>query len=301
LKANSSDAFEREETALRRIHNIDDVHLIKVKASIKRGQVYYFLFPWADGGSLRTFWKDKNQVPRTAKLIRWIFEQFKGLAGAVAKLHNSSNTFEENGRHGDLKPENILFFPEKAGQGTLVITDVGLTRFHVQVTDQRVNITNTTDASIDYGPPEALNHDVRSRKYDIWSLACVFLEFTVWIFGGVDEQERFKKARSGSSKDCPYYLNKKTPKLHPKVNTYINRLRSERRCGTCTGFRELLRIIENDLLKIEPNDRLGAVDLENKLDNILQQAARQTSYLFSDLNQEGSFSPSPLPKGKSLM
>jgi hypothetical protein len=88
LRSNPYEDFEQEETALRRIHNIEDVHLIKVKASIKRGQKYYFLFPWADGGSLRRVWKDMDQEPRTAELIRWMFEQMKGIVGAITKLHS---------------------------------------------------------------------------------------------------------------------------------------------------------------------------------------------------------------------
>ncbi len=240
-----------------------------------------------------------DREPRTAELVRWMFEQMKGIAGAIAKLHNPSKTSGKNGRHGDLKPENILFFPDKSKRGTLVITDVGLTRFHIQVTNKRVNKTNKTGASIDYGPPEALNDDVRSRKYDNCSLGCIFLEFTIWIFGGIDEQENFKKARSGKFKDCPYYYRKKSPKVHPKVSVYINKLRNDSRCGECTGFRELLKLIENDLLKINADARLAAADLEKRLDELLKQADQQISYLFSDSNKNGSFYPQPLPKGIS--
>jgi serine/threonine protein kinase len=239
-----------------------------------------------------------DKEPRTAELISWMFEQMKGIAGAIAKLHNPSNTSERNGRHGDLKPENILFFPDRSSRGTLVITDVGLTRFHIQVTNKRVNKTDTTDASIDYGPPEALNDDVRSRKYDIWSLGCIFLEFTIWIFGGIDEQENFKKARSGKSRDCPYYYGKKSPKVHPKVGVYINKLRKDSRCGGCAGFRELLNLIENDLLKINAEARLAASDLEKRLAEILKKGAQQVSYLFTNSNERGSFYPQALPKGR---
>jgi serine/threonine protein kinase len=298
LRSDSFKDFEQEEIALRRIHSLDDDHLIKVIASIKRGEKYHFLFPWADGGNLRRVWEDMNKKPRTAELIRWVFEQMKGTAGAIAKLHNPSNTSEENGRHGDLKPENILFFPDKNGRGTLVITDVGLTRFHIQVTNKRVNKTDTTDASIEYGPPEALNDDVRSRKYDIWSLGCIFFEFTIWVFGGIDELQEFKKARSGKSKDCQYYYNKTSPKVHPKVGVYINKLRNDSRCRGCAGFHELLNLIENDLLKVNVADRLDAFDLEKRLEDILRKAEQHVSYLFSNPNGNGSFYPQPLPRGR---
>jgi serine/threonine protein kinase len=298
LRSDSFESFEQEEAALHTIHKLDDLHLIKVVASIKRGGKYLFLFPWADGGDLRRVWQDMDEKPRTAKLIRWIFEQMKGIAGAIAKLHNPSNTSERNGRHGDLKPENILFFPDKRSRGTLVITDVGLTRFHVQITNKRVNRTDTTDASIDYGPPEALDDKVRSRKYDIWSLGCIFLEFTIWIFGGVAEQENFKKARRGKSKNSPYYENKNSPKVNPKVGVYINKLRNDSRCGQCAGFRELLDLIEKNLLKIKADERLAASSVERRLEELLNMAEHQDSYLFSDPNGNGNFSKQPLPKGK---
>lgn len=100
-------------------------------------------------------------------------------------VDNSDNIVQQYGRHGDLKPENILWYPDRrpAGKGTLQITDFGaseLNSCHTK-TKRRSNIPYTRT----YSPPECyVHHRVIRQSYDIWSLACIYLEFIAWMLGG---------------------------------------------------------------------------------------------------------------------
>ncbi len=275
MRSDSADEFVQEETALRRLLALDDPHLIKAIASIKRGDTYHILFPWADGGNLRGAWKELEEKPRTGDLIGWVFKQMSGIVGAIAKIHNLPDTpdLEENGRHGDLKPENILWFRGKeGGLGNLVLADVGLTRFHDQVTRKRANQgsqgknTYTTAASVEYAPPEAHNTKTRSRKFDNWSLGCIFLEFIIWVFGGLAEVRSFKEDREKENEDGEYYIGKRSsPTVHPQLKAYVQKLASDKRVQDYHGFFELLHPVES-LFHINPDHRLDISILQEKLD-----------------------------------
>lgn len=83
------------------------------------------------------------------------------------------------GYHFDLKPANILVEQD----GRLVITDFGQAVFKAakDSTDSRVRGMGGTEA---YSPPELNDKSGLNRKYDIWSLGCIFLEVLVFIIGG---------------------------------------------------------------------------------------------------------------------
>lgn len=58
----------------------------------------------------------------------------------------------------------------------------------------------STNSAIGFTPifrPPALDMKGRkdSRSYDIWSLGCIFLEYTYWIVGGYAELQRFSSSR----------------------------------------------------------------------------------------------------------
>jgi serine/threonine protein kinase len=312
LKSDSKQEFQQEEDALYRIQRLNHNHLIKVIASFKKGQDYFFLFPWADGGDLQHMWKDpvRNTEHRKPEMIQWVLEQMKGIASGVKELHHPSDspTSGENGRHGDLRPDNILLFIEDSKnhpRGTLRITDAGLSRFHEKITSKRTAGTNTQGGSIEYAPPESRKEgkDVkRSRKYDMWSLGCIFLEITIWVLGGIAEVKGFRDARKTErSENYQYYQiikNKsgETYKIHPEVENRILWIRSDLRCLGNTWFQDFLVIIENHLFKTDEKARINAIDLDDRLDNILEKAKGKPSYLCgSDTNL--GFAPRPFAKG----
>ncbi|KAI1326039.1 hypothetical protein F5Y16DRAFT_248365 [Xylariaceae sp. FL0255] len=81
-------AWELEARALNMANRIDDEHMVKCLAIIRKGKRRFFMFPWADGGSLQNFWERHPQPRLTRELVRDVLQQLKGLAGALNQLHN---------------------------------------------------------------------------------------------------------------------------------------------------------------------------------------------------------------------
>lgn len=87
------------------------------------------------------------------------------------------------GRHGDIKPHNILWYCNRDGDmGTLKLADFGQAELNSQWSKSK---EREVAYSRTYRAPEC---DIWPRfvrqNYDIWSLACVYLEFVAWMVGG---------------------------------------------------------------------------------------------------------------------
>ncbi|KAI0023323.1 protein kinase-like domain-containing protein [Xylariomycetidae sp. FL0641] len=209
-------AFKREFDNLKRIET--QGHLVQLYAAFKRGVEYSFLFPWADGGNLSDLWKRDprahlQHIPssdQAAVGVKWLAQQFAGLAGksGLAGLHDtkllpSSDLLlpvvdpKEYGIHGDIKAENILCFENRADQshlGTLKIADFGLTGFHSMYT--RSLQPPTSPCSPTYRAPEyEIKDRYLTRKFDIWSLGCVFSQFMTWFILGPEAVRQFDEKR----------------------------------------------------------------------------------------------------------
>ncbi len=46
-----------------------------------------------------------------------------------------------------------------------------------------------------YEPPEAEvgQNEPRSRRYDVWSMGCIYLEFAIWLLRGENGLQRFRR------------------------------------------------------------------------------------------------------------
>jgi serine/threonine protein kinase len=229
--------------ALDTINSLNNGHIIKCLAAIRRGDHRYFMFPWANGGSLRDFWKSTPKQDPNADIIRQIVIQLRGLADALYRLHNfeGKSTIQEEDmtiikipdvrvqnelvvtdeaqsqsiRHGDLKPENILRFlseetieADKTNLGVLKLADMGLAKRHVVATQDRKCLTSTRYGTIQYEAPEtvtALENQGRSRLYDVWSMGCITLEFIIWVLYGNRELDHFYKQVKGDTQETQYF------------------------------------------------------------------------------------------------
>lgn len=270
LKADKQEEFDKEREALSKIQHCKNPHLITLIASFKLGSSFHFLFPWAEGGDLRFFWQTSwAGFEQQHERISWGFGQMIGIAKAIDDLHkvqpyDDDGGADKNGRHGDLRPENILAFRDEQSNGhvlwKLCITDAGLAKFHERITDQRIDGTTTTRGSIEYAPPESRDKNAnkpRSRKYDLWSLGCIFLEFAIWMVEGPGaiKQSREKRLKDGAyqayhRKDkLLSQVKENAYKLRPPVKEDISSLRDERKYPI--RFRKLADIIENKLLAEE--------------------------------------------------
>jgi serine/threonine protein kinase len=246
--------------ALEMIRNLKHPHLIKAIAYYKKGNKHCVIFPWAEHGNLRDFWK-KSPPKLNRRYLRWVFTQFCGLAEAIERLHHSQE--DQATRHGDLKPENILCFKGDHGPNgnqdecTLVIADVGLSKSHDKLTEFRKDATRTNSGTIMYEPPETelQPKQPRSRRYDVWSLGCIYLEFVVWLLYGAKDLDRFRSDLTSSGSNTRFYVieedsgtRNKTSRLNSAVEKWVDWIKKDPRCPEKTAIRSLVDLIVTRLL-----------------------------------------------------
>ncbi|KAK3989004.1 kinase-like domain-containing protein [Cladorrhinum sp. PSN332] len=298
------------ETFLTERQNLDNMqafphqNLIKPLGTIERGSLFYVIFPWAHGGDLRQLWERQDSSSDSRKYIKWSLEQMLGLVGGIKLLHGN------NIRHGDIKPQNVLHFidpgdpnaiadpgdPLTPRLGSLVLADVGVSKRHVLATHVRHWATTTNAVTISYEAPEAEydrhNGIPRSRKYDQWSLGCMFLEFTVWLLYGFQAVEVFRRRRTSSREDpttAPgnFFTQQSygSVSIHSRVSRAIKHLRDDPRCGKGTALGDLLTLVETRLLQIKPDQRADATTLYATLEGILTKALEDRDYLSKNLEK----------------
>ncbi|KAI1114937.1 kinase-like protein [Nemania sp. NC0429] len=269
--------FKKEMQNLAEIHKLNHSHLIQHIATIQQGEMYCVIFDWADGGDLLSFWKrDPNVVQtRGPELFGWCFQQMLGLVEALGSLH------EKNCRHGDLKPENILYFktpvnyhPADGEYGRLVITDFGISKLHKEATEHRKEGTFTKASTKDYEAPEVeldkTERKARSRKYDMWSTGCIFLEFIIWLLYGQQTIDEFRGIRKRETDMAPYYiLTNGCAEVNPAVSKWLKSLGEDPQCAQDTRLGNLLSLIKNRLIQVDPENRATAKELLGELRKIL--------------------------------
>ncbi|KAH6843201.1 hypothetical protein B0I37DRAFT_330891 [Chaetomium sp. MPI-CAGE-AT-0009] len=254
-----------EADILKTMNEVGHRHLLQTIAHYTLNGKEYFLFPWAERGSLRKYWQTTTPNP-TPEYVIWLVGQMAGLADAVSKLHGRKC------RHGDLKPDNILCFGRQgdATENTmmppdrLVIGDLGLAKIHDFITALRKNVaTDTKAGTMMYSPPEYVQGGAApwSRLFDIWSLGCVYLEFVVWLLRGHHGLQKLSQlvAPNDSERNTFYTIiggdGATEPQIavHSTVKQYIDDLLSDQRCGgesTMTGLRRVIRLIADEMIVI---------------------------------------------------
>ncbi|KAI0871058.1 hypothetical protein GGS24DRAFT_492545 [Hypoxylon argillaceum] len=267
LNSNAIREAEKEASVLETIREIENAHLVKAIAYIydDKKTKHSFLFPWAEYGNLRDFWN--QQTPsRDRKYFVNAFRQLTCLASALDDLS------DKNIRHGDLKPENIVCFRTDNGLPVgdsedmvrLVIIDVGISKKHHNDTSDR-RATETKVSTRRYAAPEleTKTEKERSRRADVWSLGCIFLEFVIWLLYGNDELKHFTKHFDEGSGNMKFFVidseHLQTPQMktairHPEVGKTIAKITADPRCPSGTGIRRLVDLISDRLLAVDLSD-----------------------------------------------
>ncbi|XXH01036.1 geranylgeranyl pyrophosphate synthetase [Hypoxylon texense] len=295
LRSRNPEDFETEFRALQKVRTHQ--HLVPVLAAFNYRGSYYFLFPWADGGNLDKVWR-QNQEAITPKPTLWVAQQCYGLATALLHIHDisrdtSSLVHDNNtlaipespkqpyGRHGDIKPENVLLFKDggsKMGTGNLKISDFGLTKFHNQESRSTDRIAY---AALSYNPPETTDPTSNiSRKFDIWCLGCLYLNFLTWLFAGFQGVDKFNNARYHERMADPKHKfdfffkdvernGRKTLVVKDSVKKHIHKLQTREDCSDFLF--EFLEIIKNQMLVVDVNKRITCEELEKTLKGMVEE------------------------------
>ncbi|KAF4994554.1 hypothetical protein FDECE_13077 [Fusarium decemcellulare] len=287
--------FLKEKENLDEIKDLQHEHLIKPIATCEKGQTSYVMFPWADGGNLRDFWKSHDATPRTSDLFLWSLKQMLGIVGAIEALH------DRNIRHGDIKPQNILHFTkfgnDSSGneRGIFIIADVGISKRHTEATGMRQVATSTREVTVSYEAPEAESDSregrPRSRLFDMWSLGCLALEFTVWLVYNFKAVRSFRRWRTPIDEQTTApgnfftQLSQGSIEIHSAVSEAIVHLRDNPLCGVDTALGDLIQLIEEHLLQVEAEQRARAPELRKRLEAIVRTAEKNPKYLKPQVDQ----------------
>lgn len=271
--------YEKEKHTLETIKRLNNKHLIKTIATYTKGNGMYFLFPWVNGGNLQDMLRS-NRGTLDKDLVAWVLDQIVGLSTAIQALHG------ENIRHGDLKPSNILCSGPETGIGnesTLIIADVGLAKQHEMDTRYRNNTTTTRHGSITYEPPEVSpkrRFKTMSRKYDVWSLGCVFLELIIWAVYDANGTKLFHSDLNQKS-NARFWEDASSggpEQIHSAVRIWIQRLRSDLKGSTALS--DIIEVIEERLLIISSRQRADSMAVVKALETIRGKASK-SDYLFN--------------------
>ncbi|KAK3487577.1 uncharacterized protein B0T23DRAFT_322736 [Neurospora hispaniola] len=279
---NPGQQWTREVETHAEIQRTHHPHIIDFIAAIERGTARYLLFSWADQGNLESLWKKHKSPLLSSMLVEDVIRQLQGLADALDTLHYCGGNSEDTNsswRHGDVKPQNILSRSKKKVNestkqpgsedqldiGHLMMSDLGLAKRHFVATEVRNDRTSTRSTTFRYSPPEIYTLEkfepiARSRRYDIWSMGCVILEFSIWLLYGWHALDDFNKKiiTADWGEQCPWFTTTiepgkgKTAKLHGIVEHTINFiLKEDPECRDQTALRELVELVRDKLLVVE--------------------------------------------------
>ncbi|XBQ84581.1 hypothetical protein V6000_000361 [Aspergillus fumigatus] len=264
-------------------------HLINLLFTYKEGSKFHLVFPWADV-NLRTYWSRIPLKQIDYHKVLWSLKQMTGLASALSLIHGFQLLDERQpgryfGRHGDLKAENIVWFPSYPGctdsDGILQITDLGLASLH-----SIGSVSNGDPAGMlgtkTYRPPDNHRNLRISRKWDLWSLGCLYLEFITWIVLGFDAIVEFAELRGAEGGETDefsedYFYTTDLRDVRPSVKAWVTRLSEDERCSDM--LYDLLCLIMREMIRIEPKDRIDSQQLHYQLLNLLEQAESNGTYL----------------------
>jgi serine/threonine protein kinase len=307
-------------------------HIIRLLGSYEQGDDCHFLFPFADG-DLMWLMTTQPDVWKSKEVVPWIMAQMKGICDALCKVHEQTKETTSHlgpshqqgtGYHHDIKPQNILYFSQSRisldgsehgpipGLGLLQLADFGVGKFRRV---QSGTGTNTWRGTPTYAAPESLQdfedltrkHKI-SRPYDIWSFGCVLLEVLVWIVHGPDELRAFTARRSqpGHDERSDYQSDafccmtkSHGLQLKSEVTSCMQKLRKHHRLSNAdSSLSKLLKLVQQTL-KINPMDRMKAVELKKQLSRISNLAEIEPRYEFAvekAPQNEGSVHGVPTPK-----
>lgn len=175
---------------------------IKLIMGSETHQKIHFFHQWESVGSIQDHWDTNNPPkPRDPAAVGWMLRQVTGISSGLDCLaqHHS---------YGALQPENLQCFSKNDDDIVLKIADFGMLRHMSHGNNQTSNEADTARAALRYTPPELAQLGLTeldmervlvrtdadtvptpfigslSRKYDVWSLGCLLIEFLTWVQWG---------------------------------------------------------------------------------------------------------------------
>ena len=187
----------------------------------------YIIMEYTDGGTLRQFLKDQNEVLLDIETLNNIFMQLACGMKAVS----------EHLVHRDIKPENILNF-----NGTFKITDFGLSK---NAGDSTKTLTFKNYGTVYYIAPEAWNSDKNTIQMDIYSMGIVFYELATLSFPyTIPMKQDYDNFRKMHLYDTVINPSKKNPNLPPHIVSMIIKMLEKPTQKRFNNWDEIIKVLE---------------------------------------------------------
>ncbi|KAI1136872.1 kinase-like protein [Hypoxylon sp. FL0543] len=195
--------------------------------------------------------------------------------------------------HNNEFEKSSLKESEQSGNGILKISDFGLTHWHRDVS------SNKTDGegvfvSKTYRAPEYDLKNSPTQSWDIWALACLYLEFLTWYLhgweSGVDEfsdQRGTESASLSHGDNCPikedHFFNLTRgsestyeASLKCQVIIWVNKLHATEGCSQF--IHDFLDLISDHMLRIRPANRHESKLIAERLDSLYDKCKGDKLY-----------------------
>ena len=209
------------------------------------------------------------------------WDQLLAISRALARLHDFNAPDAQRDRvlfgyHFDLKPANILV----GNDGRFLIADFGVAFFlrpeNGDYPDTSVAKGRGGDAT--YAPPENEGSSnaqgkrfEKSRKYDIWSLGCIFLEVLWYVVKGHRGSSDLSTLREQNGEDDHFWcLDQNGPQVKPNLEESTRKLVDVSMQGEDRNFiSEIIKLIFG-MLNPNPTLRYSVVDVVRELKSIIR-------------------------------
>ncbi|KAL4908769.1 kinase-like domain-containing protein [Aspergillus multicolor] len=254
-------------------------HLINLLFSFTKKDCH-LVFPWADG-SLKNYWEIHPIPDYSRELLLWSVGQMAGIASGLASFHEFTDPrhgLTRFGRHGDIKAANILWFRDP---NILKIADLGLASVRGRDSRSNVNPKSVVDSPT-YSPPEIQRGHAISRKWDIWSLGCLYLEFITYLVLGWPAIAEFVAVRHERDSLYPElftdeFYTTDYNSVKPAVLAWVKHLKRQARCSSL--IHDILDLVMDKMILIDPNARMTSADVCKTLEDMLDRAKENDRYL----------------------
>ncbi|KAF4628382.1 hypothetical protein G7Y89_g9770 [Cudoniella acicularis] len=142
-----------------------------------------------------------------------------------------------------------------------------------------------------YSAPGSLLGEDYINSGDVWSLGCVYLDFITWLLMGYESVEQFSNSRSlprnGTLIDDFFEIipdlniGDPVPKVKDSINQWVLGLHQHKNCSRF--IHNVLILLMNDTLVVDPMEITSAGHLHEKLKLFLQAAERDNKYLIEPM------------------
>ena len=278
---------------LSKVNALDNPHLVKVVTSFTYGNEFNIVFRRATTNLEKALREPKYLLEQIVSPLRWspLWPQMLGLARALHEFSTgrwrNTQSREENGTtsveaesaiHFDIKPSNVLVDRSSrvSPKFNFVITDFGLA--HIKTTEGSGSGTHDRGGDDAYAPPEIML-PTQNRKYDIWSLGCIFLEIVTFLVRGYQGVRSLDDVRRQTlpnrTRQAPCFWEQS-----PQSGTYReDALENYRLKESVEGFIDSLRSRADTIGRYSPRERLlinNTLDMIQKM-LVIKPADRLTS------------------------